>query len=98
MSTNLIPLMEELSALPSTAHPFLSIYLDLKPDGSGRRPALQLMEQELDRISERLPAHGAERESFDADRERIVQYVGADAPDGHVRRGDLRLPWRRRLA
>ena len=80
MSTNLIPLMEELSALPSTAHPFLSMYLDLKPDGSGRRPALQLMEQELDRISERLPAHGAERESFDADRERIVQYVGADAP------------------
>jgi len=80
MPTNLIPLMEELAALPSTDSPFLSIYLDLRPDGNGRRPALQLMEQELERIDERLAAHGAERESFAADRERIMAYVNTDAP------------------
>lgn len=80
MATNLIPLMEELSAVPSTPFPFLSVYLDLTPDGNGRRPSIQMMEQEFDRIGGGLDANGVERESFDADRERILAYVNNDAP------------------
>lgn len=83
MPENLQALLEELTAYPRTEHPFLSVYLDMTADGSGRRPSTETeraLEQELEYISQRVPPHGPSRESFEADRQRILDYVHHEAP------------------
>jgi peptide subunit release factor 1 (eRF1) len=80
MATELQSALEELTAYPSTEHPFLSIYLDWRPDGNGDRQSLLILQQELDRIAERLPGSGPIYHSFQADRERIMNYVNTEAP------------------
>ena len=72
--------LQELTAHPSTESPFLSIYLDWVPDGSGKRPVLMLLEQELDAIAARLAGDSAHRKGFEADRQRIMAYVNGEAP------------------
>lgn len=81
MANDLQTVMEELTVQPSTENPFLSVYLDWQPDGTGKRQSLQILEQEFDRIDRRLPAHGPQRESFDADRQRILDHVNTGVPD-----------------
>jgi peptide subunit release factor 1 (eRF1) len=56
------------------------VYLDWTPDGNGRRPALQLLEQELDTIGAQLAGDTERRPGFEADRQRINDYVNQDAP------------------
>jgi peptide subunit release factor 1 (eRF1) len=80
MVTDTQAALKELTAYPSTEHPFFSVYLDWRPDGNGNRQAVQLLEQELDRIAERLPGSGPDYASFTADRERILNYVNTEAP------------------
>src|SRR6266487_3203725 len=80
MINNLQAALQELTACPTTDHPFLSVYLDWMPDGNGRRPSLQLLEQELDTIATRLAGDSAHRAGFEADRQRIMDYVDRDAP------------------
>jgi peptide subunit release factor 1 (eRF1) len=80
MIHNLQAALQELTACPSTDHPFLSVYLDWTPDGNGRRPSLQLLEQELDTIAARLAGDSARRAGFEADRQRIMDYLNRDAP------------------
>ncbi|WP_025745705.1 hypothetical protein [Kallotenue papyrolyticum] len=84
MPENLQEVLERLAAYPASEHPFLSVYLDLSADGSGRRPStatMRALEQEFDRISQRVAPHGQARASLEADRERIMQYVSRDVPD-----------------
>jgi peptide subunit release factor 1 (eRF1) len=80
MVNNLQSALQELTACPSTDHPFLSVYLNWTPDGNGRRPSLQLLEQELDTIADGLAGDAAHRAGFKADRQRIMDYVNHEAP------------------
>lgn len=84
MATDLQSTLQTLTALPSTEYPFLSVYLDWQPDGNGNRQSLQTLQQEFAAIEDRLKAHDLEHEklnSFYADRDRILQYTGNEAPD-----------------
>ena len=81
MATDLQAMLEQLAALPTTDHPFISVYLDWIPAGTGQRQALRILEQELNRIAGQIAEHGPDRESFSADRQRIMDYVLNDAPD-----------------
>lgn len=80
MANELQATLEELTAYPSTDQPFLSVYLDMRPDGNGRRPALQILEQEFDRIAAQVTQRGVGLESFEADRQRVLEYINTDAP------------------
>lgn len=80
MAAQLQATLEELTAYPSTEQPFLSLYLDLTPDGNGRRPSLQLLDQEFNMIAERVRQRETGQESFEADRQRIMDYINTNAP------------------
>jgi peptide subunit release factor 1 (eRF1) len=80
MATELQSALQALTAYPSSEHPVLSIYLDWTPDGNGRRPALQLLEQELDAAAARLAGDAERRPGFEADHARIMEYVNRGAP------------------
>jgi peptide subunit release factor 1 (eRF1) len=73
--------LQTLAARPYTEHPFLSLYLDWAPDGNGKRQAPRIVEQELNRIADRVSEHSIDRERFNADRERILDYLARDAPE-----------------
>ncbi len=81
MATDLRAKLQELAAYEYTQEPFVSIYLDWRPDGNSKRSAILVLEQELRAINDRIPAHGTGRASFDADQQRIMEYVRHDAPD-----------------
>src|SRR5690242_11880440 len=80
MPTNLQLALQELTALQSAEHPILSVYLNWIPEGNGQRSAPQMLDQELARIADRLPAHGPEADSFAADWQRVMDYINTDAP------------------
>ena len=80
MATDLQAALDELTAYPSTEHPFLSVYLDMTPDGTGKRQSLVNLEQDFDRIAAQIKARGGNLESFEADRARIMEYVDRDVP------------------
>lgn len=80
MATDLKAVLEELTAYPSTEQPFLSVYVDLTPDGNGRRPALQIVEQDFERIASQVKQRETGLESFEADRQRIMDYINTEAP------------------
>jgi peptide subunit release factor 1 (eRF1) len=72
--------LKDLSALPRGEHPVLSLYLDWSVDSNGQRPALATLDAELARHAADLPERGPARDSFEADRERIGQYLTTEAP------------------
>lgn len=80
MATNLQEVLDELTAYPSTEHPFLSIYLDVIPDGTGKRQSLVNIDQDFERIAGQIKNRGGNLESFEADRERINQYINVEMP------------------
>lgn len=81
MATDLQAVLEELTGYPSTDQPFLSVYLDMRPDGNGRRTEmLQTLEQEFERIAASIKNRSGNLESFESDRQRIMEYVNRDAP------------------
>lgn len=80
MTTRLKTILRTLSAEQRTEAPFLSVYLDWSVDSNGQRQALQILEQELARISGEIPAHGPRRESFNADRAAIEGYINSQVP------------------
>lgn len=75
MATDLRVVLEELTAYPSTEYPFLSVYLDMRPNIQGIRFTPQELRQELDAIASRVPGSGPYHDSFLVDRERIMSYV-----------------------
>lgn len=81
MTTNLQSTLQILAAQPHTEQSFLSVYLDWTPDGNGQRQAPRILEQELKRIADRLAARDADLDGFNADRERIMDYVAREAPN-----------------
>lgn len=80
MTTRLMTLLRELSALPRGEHPVLSLYLDWSVDSSGRRQVLAALDEALARHSAALDERGPARDSFEADRERVGRYLDAEAP------------------
>lgn len=80
MATDLLAILQELTAQPATAHPYLSVYIDYTPDGNGKRPSLRALEQELDQIGAHLTDQGGDMDSFNADRQRITDYLDDKAP------------------
>jgi len=80
MPTDLKATLEMLTGQPSTEHPYLSVYLDWTPDGNGNRLSLRALEDELNIIGARLKDRGANLDSFNTDRERIMDYVTNQAP------------------
>ena len=80
MPTDLQSTLQALTAQPSTEHPYLSIYLDWTPDGNGDRHSIRELEEQLDVIGARLQERNADLDSFNTDRERIMEYVTTEAP------------------
>jgi peptide chain release factor subunit 1 len=80
METHLRSVLQELTAYPSADHPFLSIYLDWTPDGSGKRPSLRMLEDELAAQASRLASDATYRDGLEADRKRISEYLDREAP------------------
>jgi peptide subunit release factor 1 (eRF1) len=80
METHPQSVLQALAAYPGADAPFLSIYLDWTPDGSGKRPALRLLEDELAAAAGRMAGDAAYRDGFAADRERIMTYLNREAP------------------
>jgi peptide subunit release factor 1 (eRF1) len=72
--------LQQLAAQPYTEHPFLSLYLDWTPDGNGQRQAPRIVRQELNRIADELNLHDDARQQFEADRQRIAEYLEREAP------------------
>ena len=73
-------LMRGLAEATSTTAPVLSCYIDVRPQAQGERPGerneLVMVRDRLRAIDDGLEPHGAARESFDRDRERIERFVG----------------------
>src|SRR3954470_20060519 len=80
METHPQSVLQALAGYPGADEPFLSIYLDWMPDGSGKRPSLRILEDELAAIAERMAGDAAHRDGFAADRERIMTYLNREAP------------------
>jgi len=80
MNTALQTALQELAALPATDSPVLSVYVDWRPDGSGKRPSVRVVDDELRRLGATLEERGPRRDSFEADRQRIMDYLNGDAP------------------
>jgi peptide chain release factor subunit 1 len=80
MPTELQSTLETLTALPTTEHPFVSAYIDWRPDGNGERLALRGLDEQFDQIAARLKESGANLTSFNADRERINEFIDREAP------------------
>lgn len=82
-STNLDAALTRLGRLePSPDAPYLTIYLDWRPQGSspGTRSALTVLDQGLPDIQESYEAHTPARESLDEDIPRIREYLdGVDS-------------------
>jgi len=71
-------LLRELAAVPYTDAPFITLYLDMVPDGTGLRQSLQVLERWFDDEASKYSGEPALRESFEADRQRILDYVNVD--------------------
>jgi peptide subunit release factor 1 (eRF1) len=80
METHLHSALQELAAYPGGDHPFLSIYLDWTPDGNGKRPSLRILEDELAAQAARMAGDATYRDGFEADRQRIMDYLNREAP------------------
>lgn len=80
MATDLQAKLQELTALPNTENPLLSVYVDYRPDGNGQRQAIQMLEQDFDIVADQVKGRGGNLKSFEADRQRIMDYVNREAP------------------
>jgi peptide subunit release factor 1 (eRF1) len=80
MATDLEAMVQTLTALSATERPLLSAYVDWTPDGNGKRPQLETFTASLDDIVERYRGEPDDRESVEADRERIMAYLDTEAP------------------
>ena len=73
-------LMRSLAEATSTEAPILSIYIDTRPEAHGERPAerqaLTVVRDRLNAIGDDLEPHSSAGQSFEADRERIEQFIG----------------------
>jgi peptide chain release factor subunit 1 len=76
---DLQPLIDRLAEFPPGEHPFLSVYLDTRPDQVGRDKFRAFVRGELKARAETYPEHSRERASVDADAERILRWLETEA-------------------
>lgn len=76
---DLQPLIDRLAEFPSGDHPFVSVYLDARPDQVGREKFHAFLRTELKARAETYPEHSPERASVDADAARIMRWVEREA-------------------
>jgi peptide chain release factor subunit 1 len=76
---DLQPLIDRLAAFPPGEHPFVSVYLDTRPDQVGRDKSHAFVRHELKARAETYPEHSPARASIDADAERIVTWLRNEA-------------------
>ena len=69
-------LLDQLARFESTEFPVLSLYLDARPSEVGRDDFGTFLRKELHRRLESYPARSAERESIEADAEKIRGLLG----------------------
>ncbi|HEX7085595.1 MAG TPA: Vms1/Ankzf1 family peptidyl-tRNA hydrolase [Vicinamibacterales bacterium] len=67
--------LDRLAAWEPAGTPVLSLYLDTRPDDTGRRTFDIFLRNELPKRLETWPASSPERASLDADRERIARHL-----------------------
>jgi peptide chain release factor subunit 1 len=79
-------LMRHLAEATSSDALILSVYIDVRPEAHGERPAerseLKVVRHRLDAIGDSLRPHTDARESFDGDRLRIEQFLDDEGLDG----------------
>jgi peptide chain release factor subunit 1 len=76
---DLQPLIDRLAAFPPGEHPFVSVYLDTRPDQVGREKSHAFVRHELKARADTYPMHSPARASIDADAERIVTWLQNEA-------------------
>ena len=70
---------ETLVRWEPSEHPVISCYVDWRVSGRGLHEAQTIVRKELHTTQAQLPERGAARESFDADVDRILNYLEHDA-------------------
>lgn len=68
-------LLDRLAAVEPSALPFISLYVDARPDSHGRDHFEASIRQELHARAGTYPPHSPQRESFDRDVERVMRYL-----------------------
>ena len=71
--------MEVLASLEPSPFPFISLYLDLRPNEVGREDHHQFVRKVFAERAKGFAEQSPERESFDRDRERISKYLESEA-------------------
>jgi len=76
LASSIEPALARLLAFEPAAMPVLSVYLDTRPDQHGRAPdPLPLLRREFHILAQTWQASSPERQSFDADVERIFAFA-----------------------
>lgn len=70
--------LHQLAAIPPGEAPFVSLYLDLRTDATGTRPAMTFLRTALIRQARLLGPRGSALESFQADCARIESYLARE--------------------
>jgi peptide subunit release factor 1 (eRF1) len=70
--------LRELSLVPPTTMPVLSVYLDARPDQHGRDNFGPFLRKEFKARGGTWTTRSAERASFEKDAERIMEWLGAE--------------------
>jgi peptide subunit release factor 1 (eRF1) len=68
-------LLDRLASFEPTGFPFISLYLNAQPDQHGSDNFHAFVRKELNERAKTYPASSAERQSFDLDQERILNYI-----------------------
>ena len=68
-------LLDRLASFEPTGFPFISIYLNAEPDQHGSDNFQAFLRKELNERAKSYPANSAERQSFELDQERILNYI-----------------------
>ena len=76
---DLQPLIDRLAAFPPGKGPFVSVYIDARPDQVGRDKYLAFVRTELKARAATYPERSPDRQSLDQDAERILAWLDAEA-------------------
>ena len=93
-------LLDRLAAVEPSELPFISLYVDARPDSHGRDHFEASIRQELHARAGTYPPHSPQRESFDRDVERVMRYLHEELQPsptcGDLRAGGEQDVFRRR--
>jgi peptide chain release factor subunit 1 len=76
---DLQPLIDRLAEYPPGARPFVSVYIDARPDQVGRDKYRAFVRTELKARAATYPERSSERQSMEHDAERILAWLEAQA-------------------